>query len=362
MNEHTMVDPDLVEMMESVFTTHRTAIPPSADGAAVLDPQLWKVLDDLGLARLTGSESHGGSGADWHAAAVLLGAAAATAVPVPVAEHDLLAGWLLETAGLPMDGRLRTAFLLTDPREASMVPWARDAEFLVALRRNESSWMVSDIARERATITMVQNIAGEPRDRVTIDVDNATWTSVPDHVAETYILRGALARVLQACGAMERIVELSIEHASSRVQFGRPLSKFQAVQRLVTGIAAETALARAAADAAVARVEREGWNTPGAAFSVAVAKSCAGHAASTVVRSAHQVHGAIGTTHEHELHRYTLPVLAWRSEFGSVSKWDQLLTRTAVDAGRDQAWSLITKGRPVPGVLDIMTPELGIIE
>ncbi|KAF0960380.1 acyl-CoA dehydrogenase family protein [Rhodococcus sp. T7] len=353
MNTHTTVDPDLVEMMESVFATHRTALPHPGDAAA-FDPKLWAVLGDLGLARLTGGESHGGSGADWHASAVLLGAAAAAAVHVPVAEHDLLAGWLLETAGLPMDGRLRTALLLNDPREASVVPWARDAEFLVALRRTESSWMVSDIARERATIITAQNVAGEPRDRVTIDVDNAHWTTVPHHVAETYILRGALARVVQTCAAMERIVELSIEHASSRVQFGRPLAKFQAVQRLVTEIASETALARAAADSAVARVEREGWNTSGAAFSVAVAKSCAGHAASTVVRSAHQVHGAIGTTHEHELHRYTLPVLAWRSEFGSVSQWDQLLTRTAVDAGRDQAWSLITEGRPVPGVSDII--------
>lgn len=158
MNTHTTVDPDLVEMMESVFATHRTALPHPGDAAA-FDPKLWAVLGDLGLARLTGGESHGGSGADWHASAVLLAAAAAAAVHVPIAEHDLLAGWLLETAGLPMDGRLRTALLLTDPREASVVPWARDAEFLVALRRTESSWMVSDIARERATITTAQNVA-----------------------------------------------------------------------------------------------------------------------------------------------------------------------------------------------------------
>ncbi|RYF60336.1 MAG: acyl-CoA dehydrogenase [Comamonadaceae bacterium] len=353
MNAHTLVDPDLVEMMESVFSSHRTAIQPSAD-AAVLDPKLWKELDDLGLARLTGSEAHGGSGADWHAAAALLGVAAASAVHVPVAEHDLLAGWLLETGGLPMDGRLRTALLLTDPHKEQVVPWAREAEFLVALRRTESSCLVSEIARDQASLVAQQNVAGEPRDRVAIDVDNAHWTSVPHDVAEIFILRGALVRVLQVCGAMEQIVALSIDHVASRAQFGRQLSKFQAVQRLVTAIAAETALARAAADAAVARIERDGWGTQGAAFSVAVAKSCAGHAASTVVRNAHQVHGAIGTTHEHELHRYTLPVLAWRSEFGSVDQWDRLLTRTAVAAGRDEAWSLITEGRPVSGVLDIM--------
>ncbi|QYB00393.1 acyl-CoA/acyl-ACP dehydrogenase (plasmid) [Rhodococcus sp. USK10] len=353
MNTQTMVDPDLVEMMESVFTTHRTALPLPGEEAA-FDPKLWEVLNNLGLTRLTGSETHGGSGADWYAASALLGAAASAAVSVPVVEHDLLAGWLLETAGLPVDGRLRTAFLTTEQEESSLVPWARDAEFLVALRRTDSAWMVSDIPKCQASVTPRQNIVGEPRDLVSINFDDADWTSVSYRVAEIFLLRGALARVLQVCGAMERIVELSIEHVSSRVQFGRPLSKFQAVQRLITGIATETALARAAADAAVARVEREGWDAPGAAFGVAVAKSCAGHAASVVVRNAHQVHGAIGTTHEHALHRYTKPVLAWRSEFGSVGQWDQLLTRTAVDAGRDDAWGLIIDGRPMPGVLDIM--------
>lgn len=242
-----------------------------------------------------------------------------------------------------MDGRLRTAFLLTESDGANAVPWARAADFLVALRRSPSSWVVADIAAERASITPLQNIAGEPRDTVTVDIDDVHWSPVPDHVGETFILRGALARVLQVCGAMERIVELSIDHVSSRVQFGRPLSKFQAVQRLVTGIATETALARAAADAAIAQIERDGWAAPGAAFAVAVAKSCAGHAASTVVRNAHQVHGAIGTTYEHQLHRYTKPVLAWRSEFGSVGQWDRLLTQTAVDAGRDGAWPLIVE-------------------
>ncbi|MDV7245252.1 MULTISPECIES: acyl-CoA dehydrogenase family protein [Rhodococcus] len=352
MTTPTIVDPDLVEMMKSVFTAHRDDAADSAEPAK-FNPQLWRTLDELGLVRLTGSETHGGSGADWHAASALLSASAAAAVPVPLVEHDLLSGWLLETAGLPMDGGLRTAFLLADSAASSVAPWARDAEFMVVLRRTEASWVVADVARDITTLTPSQNLAGEPRDRVTVDVEAAQWTSVPDGVAEIFVLRGALARTLQVCGALERIVVLCIEHASSRTQFGRQLSKFQAVQRLVTGIATETALARSAADAAVASIERNGWDAPGASFAVAVAKSCAGHAASTVVRNAHQVHGAIGTTREHELHRYTRPVLSWRSEFGSVGQWDQLLTQTAVAAGRDEAWKLIVEGRPLSGVLDI---------
>ncbi|MFW2237967.1 acyl-CoA dehydrogenase family protein [Rhodococcus opacus] len=353
MNSPTLIDPDLVAMMESVFSAHQKPDIAATDNVA-FDGALWKVLDELGLVRLTGSESHGGSGANWHAVSALLAAAAGAAVPVPVVEHDLLAGWLLETAELPMTEGFRTAFLMGESGTSPAVPWGRHADFVVPLRYDGSRWLVADLAADRIHVTPSRNLGGEPRDAVQIEIDTVTWSPVPAGTAETFLLRGALARVLQACGAMERIVELCIEHVSTRGQFGRPLSKFQAVQRLVTGVAAETSLARAAADAAVSRVERDGWHSPATYFAVAVAKSCTGHAASTVVRNAHQVHGAIGTTCEHQLHRYTLPVLAWRSEFGSVGQWDQLLTRTAVDAGRDGAWSLITEGGPVSGVLDIM--------
>ena len=69
------------------------------------------------------------------------------------------------------------------------------------------------------------------------------------------------------------------------------------------------------------------------AFLVAAARSCAGHASSVVVRNAHQVHGAIGTTREHRLHEFTRAALAWRSEFGSVRYWDEWLTDAALSAG-----------------------------
>src|SRR5690606_12273380 len=96
---------------------------------------------------------------------------------------------------------------------------------------------------------------------------------------------------------------------------------------LVADAAAEAALARAATDAALASAATDGLEAPGAELAVAVARSCAGHAASTVVCNAHQVHGAIGTTLEHQLHEFTRPALAWRSDHGSMRHWDELLTR-----------------------------------
>ena len=76
-------------------------------------------------------------------------------------------------------------------------------------------------------------------------------------------------------------------------------------------------------------------------FRLAVARSCAGHATTVVVRNAHQVHGAIGTTSEHRLHEFTRAALAWRSEYGSVRYWDEVLTGMAVQAGANGLWGLI---------------------
>ena len=60
-----------------------------------------------------------------------------------------------------------------------------------------------------------------------------------------------------------------------------------------------------------------------------------------VVRNAHQVLGAIGTTREHRLHEYTRAALSWRAEFGSVRYWDEQVTDMAVRAGEGGLWSLI---------------------
>ena len=62
-----------------------------------------------------------------------------------------------------------------------------------------------------------------------------------------------------------------------------------------------------------------------------------------VVRNAHQVHGAIGTTREHRLHEFTRAALAWRSEFGSVRYWDDRVTDMALQAGAGRLWELISR-------------------
>ena len=56
---------------------------------------------------------------------------------------------------------------------------------------------------------------------------------------------------------------------------------------------------------------------------------------------AHQVHGAIGFTIEHILHRYTLRALAWRDDFGNESHWAVELGKMVAAHGADELWPLV---------------------
>ena len=334
----TGVDPALVDMMNAVFADYRE----TGASPAGLDPALWRTLDELGLARLTGPEEAGGSGAGWYEAAELLSAATRHGVRVPLAENDLLACWLLDAIGLPSTGTLRTVGLLDERGAARRVPWAMGAEKIVVVWKDGAGYRAADADAENLVITAGFNTIGEPRDTVTADVSTLDGTSVPAEIVTQLWLKSALVRAIQVCAALDRIVESSVEHATSRAQFGRPLSRFQAVQHLIADLAAEAALARAATEAALTTAVSTDWSGSSLEFGVAAARSCAGHAAEVVVRNAHQVHGAIGTTLEHRLHEFTRAALAWRSEFGSVRYWDQRVTDAALNAGASGLWGLVT--------------------
>ncbi|MCV7433613.1 acyl-CoA/acyl-ACP dehydrogenase [Mycolicibacterium bacteremicum] len=339
-------------MMDAVFGAHRKG--QEATGTVGHDTELWSTLHELGLVRLTGSAEHGGSGAGWAEGAELLAAATRHGVRVPLAEHDLLACWLLEAAGLPADDTLRTVCVLDAAGTATGVPWAQAAGRIVVVFPDSDGvgHRMADVDASTLTITAGTNMIGEPRDTVTADVAvlKSDSRAIDDALVAQLRLKSALVRAIQVCAALDTALGLTIEHTSSRVQFGRSLSKFQAIQHMVADIAAEAALARAATEAALNVAITSDWTAANLGFLVAVARSCAGHAASVVVRNAHQAHGAIGTTIEHRLHEYTRAALAWRSEYGPVTHWDEAVTKAAVAAGAAGLWLLIADE---PGLSDV---------
>jgi acyl-CoA dehydrogenase len=103
---------------------------------------------------------------------------------------------------------------------------------------------------------------------------------------------------------------------------------------LAENVAASGVAAAAAVEAAA--------GTGDLAFAVAAAKSRVGEAAGKVAEIAHQVHGAIGFTHEHRLHHLTRRLWSWRDEYGVESEWSSELGRIAAAHGGDGLWGLLT--------------------
>ena len=314
-----------------------------------LDPQVWAALEEAGLARLTGPEAAGGSDAGWLEAAAVLTEAAAAGTPLPLLEHDLLAGWLRDTAGLPgFDAPTGDAPVLSTAAEvvaagrAVTVPWLPAAASVVVLDTSAAAPQVYEIAVADLEVSERAAVSGEPQATVVLPTAVAGAVTVSEEVADEFRYRGALGRAVQLAGAAESISELCVEHVTTRVQFGRPIGKFQAVQQLVTDVASETALTRTMVDRAVLTVAQHGVQDPTARFFVAAAKACAGGSAEVIVRNAHQIHGAIGTTLEHGLQRRTRPVLAWRREFGTTAQWEDTLEELVLADGAD-LWDLVTQ-------------------
>lgn len=329
---------ELAELAESVLGE-------AAAAGTGLDAALWRTLEATGLARLTSPAATGGSEGSFADAAVVLAAAGAHAARVPLVETDLLAGWLLHSAGIPLPAGPLTAVageLSVEGRsvrgQLGRVPWARAATGVAVLTPQH----VVLLAPEQLTITDGTNLAEEPRDGVLVEGTAVAVAPAPPGAAAELRLRAALGRSQLLAGAARGALAAAVAYAGERVQFGRPIGRFQAVQQQLALAAAEVAAASAAAAAAARTATADGITAASTRFAVAAAKSRTGEAGGAVARIAHQVHGAMGFTREHDLRLVTTRLWSWRDEDGSEAEWNVELGATVLAAGADGLWPMIT--------------------
>jgi acyl-CoA dehydrogenase len=309
---------------------------------------LWQALEEAGLPLAWVPEGLGGAGAEIADGFAILRVAGNFAAPVPLAE-TLFAGWLLARAGLaapagPMtvapvhaDGRIALGTDGALSGRARHVPFARHAGHIAVLARQSGEPAVALVAASGLAMRHGTSLAGEPSDDVTFDGVRPAAVAPVALDEDGLVAFGAALRLQQIAGALEKILDQSVQWALDRVQFGRPIAKFQAVQHNLAMLAGEVAAASAAADIA-AEACADGINLA----PVAIAKVRGGEAAGAGAAIAHQVHGAMGFTYEHSLHHRTRRLWAWREEFGNEAAWAARLGRLVAARGADNLWPFVT--------------------
>ncbi|MBF0662066.1 acyl-CoA dehydrogenase family protein [Rhodococcus sp. (in: high G+C Gram-positive bacteria)] len=319
---------------------------------------LWTQLADGGFVTVGVPETAGGGGAALGDALAVVTTAARHGAVVPLVEHGILAAWLAATAGHVLTSEIATAAkgdaqcsvrrhgdnLLFDGTVTG-VPYAADADTLVVILppnpgAGGSSVAVVAMSGSGADISAETDLIGVSyADIIFRDASVAFHGSSPVSATE-FLQRGALAYAAATAAAAVAVQDHTVRYASERIQFGRPIAKFQAVQQELAQLAARTTMMEIAVDSAIAAHDDPEIGR----LTTAAAKVVTAMSAHSVAAAGHQIHGAIGTTSEHSLGRFTTALWSWRDRFGSEQFWAEDLASRILDDGID-VWDVVTGTR-----------------
>jgi acyl-CoA dehydrogenase len=307
---------------------------------------LWKEIEEMGLPLIAVPEDKGGVGGSLADLLALMRLAGSHAVPVPLAE-TALANLLIAAAGdAPTPGPATLAMgslSLSGGRvsgKVSRVPFASVADRFVTVVGNT----VAVVANGNAQIDDRPSHAGEPYGDVSFDGAPVSFTAASPVSAERAFELAAVMRAMQMAGAADKVLATAVEYSKQRVQFGRSISTFQAIQHMLAELASCVAATIASAEAA-ARDADEGGLESGGSFSIAAAKSQASEFAQRIAAISHQSMGAMGFTHEHILHHYTRRLWVWRRDFGSETFWGEKIGSAYAKAGPQALWASLSESR-----------------
>ena len=263
--------------------------------------KVWAQLAEMGVTALMVPEKFDGIEAhpvDLVVAAERLGR---WCVPGPVTESISVAPVLL--ADDERSGALASGELIATVAMPPQVPRAVDAD-------------TAGVILVAADATVSDGTAGEQVESVDptrklFDVTASGDGQVTD-VARAYEF-GVLATAAQLVGAGQTLLDMSVEYAKQRSQFGNVIGSYQAIKHKLADVHIAIELARPLVYGAALSVADQSSET---ARDVSAAKVAAADAALLAARSALQTHGAIGFTQEHDMSLWLLRVQALRSAWG----------------------------------------------
>lgn len=325
-----------------------------AEGDNEAITSLWNDIVDLGWPSLTISEEHGGAGLSFSDLAVLLEELGASLAPTPLVESsisswvidrfapdslksDLLpqiangdilftpaiveqdASWDPESVKVAATRSGSTLVVTGEKRFVAFAEQATHALTLVRINNEEPALVAIPIWKaDGVEQTPVAHASGVPVSSLTfneleVPAGNIIATgNKAIKAVEELTAAGGVARAAQLAGLGRAVVDATVEYTANREQFGRPVGTFQAVQHHLAEMAIAAKQVNHLAHSAAWSFSQEGYSVVAAAQ----AKIAASDKIAELCWTAHQCHGAIGFTWQHDLHLYTRRALAWKTDYG----------------------------------------------
>ncbi|GAY19154.1 acyl-CoA dehydrogenase family protein [Mycobacterium sp. shizuoka-1] len=272
-----------------------------ADGDTAPARKVWSTLTDLGVTALTVPERYDGIEAHPVDLVVALERLGRWNVPGPVTESIAVAPVLL--ADDERSAALAAGDLIATVALPPAVPRAVNADFAgVTLLAQDGQVGDATVGDGHESVDPTRTL---------FDVTVGADTSAAD-VARAYDI-GALATAAQLVGAAQAMLDMSVEYAKQRSQFGRVIGGYQAIKHKLADVHIAVEMARPLVYGAALSLAD---GSPDTARDVSAAKAAASDAALLAARSSLQTHGAIGFTSEHDLSLWLLRVQALHSAWG----------------------------------------------
>jgi alkylation response protein AidB-like acyl-CoA dehydrogenase len=327
------------------------------------DATLWSKLTDQGYTGIIFPEEYGGVGLGKVELMLLMEETGGALLPGPFFSTVVLAGSVLDAVATPAHktkylapicrGEVRATVAIL---EASASWHPRDIQLgAVRGRLTGKKFFVSDAAVADFILVVAQNGVFAVDSKASglkispmsgIDLTRKLYVvEFNDTSAEQISASSGLARAFDVAtaalaaelvGGMQRTLDITVEYAKTRKQFGKPIGMFQAVQHQCADMYLETESSRSA-------VYYAGWaleeNSPDAATAVSIAKMYASDAARSVGNRGIQIHGGMGFTWENSVHLYYRRAKASETAFGDATFHRERIASMVIDSATGSATS-----------------------
>ena len=294
---------------------------------------VWQQLDELGWFELLVPEENGGLGLGAIEAAAVFEEAGRSLLPGPLFDNVVVAA----ICGAGTDWG-RVAFAINDPGSETAFTAGR----LNGMKTLVESADVVDTVLAVVVHGSARAIVAVPSDAVSVrpmgsgDAANRPFEVFVDGAPADILAAGrdaedVLDRVFtwghvmttaRALGVIDRILELSVDYAKQREQFGKPIGSFQAVQHRLADMAVLAVSSRSVSSVAQWALATD---APDTAHQAHVAKAYVSRAVRRVAESGIQVHGGVGFTDEHDLHLLVKHALTLEGAWGDAGRHEDAL-------------------------------------